>query len=122
MPALTTDTRSPYAACIRRENTSGQRSSPLSVDAVPSVIESPNAQITRVSAGAITSTASRKYHDVVVNGKALSSLRRCARRRRAAEVGRLQRLRVPRHRAARAGDVETDRELAPVRRAPARDA
>src|SRR5687768_1956960 len=73
MPALTTDTRLPYAACRRRDNTSGQRSSPFNVDNVPSVIESPKAQTTTVFAGAITSTASRKYHDVVVYGNAASS-------------------------------------------------
>ena len=31
-------------------------------------MESPNAATTAVAAGAITSMASRKYHDVVVNG------------------------------------------------------
>jgi len=36
------------------------------VEAVPSVMESPKATMTRVLAGAITSTASRKYHEVVV--------------------------------------------------------
>jgi hypothetical protein len=45
----------------------------LSVDNVPSVIESPNAHTTIVPAGAITSTASRKYHDVVVSGNLPSS-------------------------------------------------
>src|SRR5688500_5197099 len=73
IPAFTTDTRLPYAACRRRDNTSGHRSSPFNVDSVPSVIESPNAHTTTVFAGAITSTASRKYHDVVVNGNAASS-------------------------------------------------
>src|SRR5205823_14078112 len=72
IPAFTTATRSPYAACIRREKASGQRSSPFSVEAVPSVIESPNAQTTNVSAGLMTSTASRKYQDVVVYGNAAS--------------------------------------------------
>ena len=42
------------------------------VDAVPSVIESPNATISRVSAGAIMSTASRKYQEAVLNGNAAS--------------------------------------------------
>ena len=36
-------------------------------------MESPNAHTTTVFDGAITSTASRKYHDVVVNGNAASS-------------------------------------------------
>src|SRR5258708_6898104 len=73
MPALTTENRLPYLAWRRRDSTSGQRSSPLMVDAVPSVIESPNATTTRVSAGAIMSTASRKYQDTVLNGNADSS-------------------------------------------------
>jgi len=36
------------------------------VDAVPSVIESPNATIAKLFAGAIISTASRKNHDAVL--------------------------------------------------------
>ncbi len=72
MPALTTDTRAPCAAWSRRDRTSGQRSSPLSVDAVPSVIESPKHATTTVSDGASTSMASRKYQDVVVNANAAS--------------------------------------------------
>ena len=44
----------------------------MRVEAVPSVIESPKAQITCVPTGAITSIASMKYHDVVVNGNAPS--------------------------------------------------
>src|SRR4051812_40250942 len=73
MPALTTTTRFPYAACSRRDNAFGQRSSPFKVDAVPSVMESPNATITCVSDGSRISTASRKYQDVVVKGNAASS-------------------------------------------------
>src|SRR5260370_861524 len=64
MPSSTTETRFPYAACRRRERSSGHRSSPLSVEAVPSVIESPNATTRSVSAGPLTSTASREYQDV----------------------------------------------------------
>jgi hypothetical protein len=71
MPALTTEARTP-AACSRRASTSGQRSSPLIVDAVPSVIESPKATITGVSEGAIMSTASTKNHEVVEFGNASS--------------------------------------------------
>jgi hypothetical protein len=59
--------------CSRRASTSGQRSSPFIVEAVPSVIESPNATIARASAGASMSSASRKYQDAVLNGKADSS-------------------------------------------------
>src|SRR5689334_4018225 len=68
--------RLPCKACRRRARTSGQRSSPFIVVAVPSVIESPNATTTRVLAGAIMSSASRKYHDAVLygNGASLSSL------------------------------------------------
>src|SRR4029078_5206708 len=72
MPAFTTETRFQYAACRRRERSSGQRSSPLIVEAAPSVIESPNAQTTRVTAGATTSIPSRKYHEVVEKGNAAS--------------------------------------------------
>src|SRR5688500_18170393 len=75
MPALTTTILGPGLARRRRDSTSGHRSSPLRVDAVPSVIESPNATTTRVSAGAMTSTASRKYQEVVLNGKDDSSSR-----------------------------------------------
>jgi hypothetical protein len=42
------------------------------VEFVPSVIESPNATIAYTSAGAFMSTASRKYHDAVLNGKPAS--------------------------------------------------
>src|SRR3954454_14876633 len=73
MPAFTTAAPSPYAACNRRASAFGQRSSPFKVEAVPSVIESPYATIILVSAGARISTASRKYHEVVVNGNAASS-------------------------------------------------
>src|SRR6202007_2202777 len=73
IPAFTTTTRSPYRACNRRASAFGQRSSPFNVEAVPSVIESPNPTTTFVFAGAITSSASTKYQDVVVNGNALSS-------------------------------------------------
>ena len=72
MPALITAARWP-AAASRRDSTFGQRSSPFMVEAVPSVIESPNATITLVSAGAIMSTASRKNHEAVENGNADSS-------------------------------------------------
>src|SRR5215467_4428081 len=76
MPSLTTEYRLPAAACRRRARTSGQRSSPFSVDAEPSVMESPNATITRVSGDAAMYTASRKYHDVEDSGNesSLSSL------------------------------------------------
>ena len=56
--------------CSRRASTSRQRSSPFIVEAVPSVIESPNATIARASAGAIMSSASRKYQDAVLNRNA----------------------------------------------------
>src|SRR6185295_8091857 len=72
IPALTTATLSPFDAWRRRERTSGHRSSPFNVDAVPSVIESPKQATTAVSSGAMTSTASRKYQDVVVYGNAPS--------------------------------------------------
>src|SRR5882724_4461991 len=68
IPWFTTLTRSPCAACSRRDRSLLHRSLPLIVDAVPSVIESPKAQTTTVSAAAITSTALRKYHDVLVYG------------------------------------------------------
>src|SRR4051812_15409714 len=72
IPSLTTTRRSPKAAWRRRASTSGQRSSPLRVDAVPSVIESPKATSTLVPAGALISSSSRKYHDVVEKGNAPS--------------------------------------------------
>src|SRR5947207_13497136 len=76
MPSFTTEYRLPVAACKRRAKTSGQRSSPFSVDAVPSVMESPNATITRVAGGAVISTSSKKYHEAVdiENADSLSSL------------------------------------------------
>ena len=52
-------------ACMRRDKTSGQRSSPFNVEAVPSVIESPSATMKRRRRGAIMSRASRKYQEVV---------------------------------------------------------
>src|SRR5207245_9243977 len=73
MPALTTANLLPSIACSRRASTSGQRSSPFIVEAVPSVIESPNATIVYASAGTIMSSASRKNQEAVVNGKACSS-------------------------------------------------
>src|ERR1700746_3653883 len=42
-------------------------------ECVPPVIESPKSQTTNVSDGAMTSTASRKNHDVVVYSKANTS-------------------------------------------------
>src|SRR5262249_13735358 len=54
-------------------STSGQRSSPFMVLAVPSVMESPNATTSLVSPGIIMSTASRKNHDAVAYGNADSS-------------------------------------------------
>jgi hypothetical protein len=53
-----------------------QRSSPLIVVAVPSVIESPNATITWVRSATLISTSSRKYQEVVENGKAVSAISR----------------------------------------------
>src|SRR5258708_1274711 len=73
MPALTTATLLPNARCSRRASTSGQRSSPFMVLAVPSVMESPNATTSPVSRGIIMSTASRKNHDAVGYGNAASS-------------------------------------------------
>src|SRR5258708_40106375 len=73
MPALTTATLVPNARCSLRASTSGQRSSPFMVLAVPSVIESPNATTNPVSPVIIMSTASRKNHDAVGYGKAASS-------------------------------------------------
>src|SRR5215471_15754003 len=73
MPALTTATLLPNAPCRRRASTSGQRSSPFIVLAVPSVMESPNATTSLVSPGIIMSTASRKNHDAVAYGNAASS-------------------------------------------------
>src|SRR5215471_1471985 len=72
MPALTTETLRP-SACRRRESTSGQRSSPFMVEAVPSVIESPKATIAKLSDGAIISMASRKNHEAVLYGNDASS-------------------------------------------------
>src|SRR5712691_1359037 len=72
IPSFTSEMRLPYAARRRRNNTSGHRSSPLSVEAVPSVMESPNVATTKVSAGAMTSSASRKYQEVVELGNAAS--------------------------------------------------
>ncbi|GHU33273.1 hypothetical protein AGMMS50256_24900 [Betaproteobacteria bacterium] len=57
-----------------REKASGQRSSPFNVLLVPSVMESPNAAMTRVEAGANMSSASRKYQDVLLYGKFVSLL------------------------------------------------
>src|SRR6266481_7835559 len=73
MPALTTATLLPNTQCSRRASTSGQRSSPFMVLAVPSVMESPNATTNPVSGGIIMSTASRKNHDAVGYGNAASS-------------------------------------------------
>src|SRR5262249_18066185 len=83
MPELSTATRlGPNACCIRRASTSGHRSSPFIVDAVPSVIESPNAITTGVVDGAFMSIASRQNHDDVEYGNAASAwsapLRRAA--------------------------------------------
>src|SRR4051794_39261135 len=72
MPVLMTAALLP-AAPRRRESTFGQRSSPLSVEAVPSVMESPNATITGVPAGAIMSMASRKYQEAGEYGNGASS-------------------------------------------------
>ena len=72
MPSLTTDTWDAPAACSRCNSTSGQRSSPFRVEAVPSVIESPNATTTFVSSGASMSTASSRYQDAVLNGKSVT--------------------------------------------------
>src|SRR4030088_476378 len=69
MPSFTTEKRLPEAACRRRAKTSGQRSSPFNVDAVPSVMESPNATMTRVEGGAVISTSSRKYQEADDIGK-----------------------------------------------------
>src|SRR2546428_1878208 len=63
----------PYALCNRRESVFIQRSLMLNVVWVPSVIESPNAQMTTVSRGAVTSTALRKNQDEVVNRYAKTS-------------------------------------------------
>src|ERR1051325_254226 len=73
MPALTTEKRSPNAAGRRGESALGQRSSPFRVEAVPSVMESPNATTTCVPAGASMSTASRKNQELVEKGNADSS-------------------------------------------------
>ena len=83
------------------------------VEAVPSVIESPKATITCVSAGAIMST---RVEEEPGGGR--------ERERRLVlavpfgagagrgDIGGLQRLGVPGHRPALARDVEADRELA----------
>src|ERR1700675_510333 len=78
MPSFTTAKRLPEAVCRRRAKTSGQRSSPFSVDAVPSVMESPNATITRVAGDAVICTSSKKYQEVddIENADSLSSLPR----------------------------------------------
>jgi hypothetical protein len=76
----------------RRDRTSGHRSSPFSVDSVPSVIESPNAQTTTVVDGAIMSTASRKYHDVVEKETPRRLRHWCDARAMPAQIRRLQRL------------------------------
>src|SRR5258708_4879609 len=68
MPAFTTAQR-PFK---RRASTSGQRSSPLMVEAVPSVIESPNATTAASPLGAAMSSASRKYQEAVANGNGAS--------------------------------------------------
>lgn len=67
MASFTMLTRSPYSLCSRRDRSFIQRSFSFKVVWVPSVMKSPKAQITTVPAGAITSTASRKNHEVVVN-------------------------------------------------------
>src|SRR5947207_6744713 len=73
MPRIATDTREPRTACSLVERVFAHRSSPFSVESEPLVIESPRAATTIVSCGAMTSTASRKNHDVVVKGNARSS-------------------------------------------------
>ena len=65
MPPFTTATLLPWIALRRRDSTSGQRSSPFMVEAVPSVMESPNAMMAKASDGAVISTASRKNHDEI---------------------------------------------------------
>ena len=113
MPALTTATRLPWIACSRRESTSGQRSSPFMVEAVPSVIESPKATIA-------TRLGRRHHVDRVkeepgcgAEGKRSLVLRAaCDPAPGARDVGGLQRLGVPGHRPAFAGDMEADSELA----------
>src|SRR6516162_6108253 len=73
MASLTMLILLPYALCNRRESAFIHRSFTLSVECVPSVIESPKAQTTTVSDGAMTSTASRKNQEVVVNSNAKTS-------------------------------------------------
>ena len=71
MPAFTTAMRLPYLAFSRRDSTSGQRSSPFMVEAVPSVMESPNATMAKLSPGTRISTASRKNQEAVEYGRRL---------------------------------------------------
>ena len=96
----------------RRASTSGQRSSPFMVEPVPSVIESPNATITCVSAGATcrprrgnTRRPSEGKRGLVLAWPFEPAAGR-------GHVGGLQRFGVPGHRTALAGDMEADRELA----------
>src|SRR5262249_42940221 len=113
MPALTTAMRLPCTACNRRDSTSGQRSSPFMVDAVPSVIESPKATIAKL--------IRRRHHlDGVDEEPRRRAVRKCcfvlrlAFRSRAlrGDVGCGEGFRVPCHRAALARDVKADGELA----------
>ena len=113
MPWFTTMKRSPFAACRRRDSTSGQRSSPL--------MRGRGAVGDRIAEGhdrlgcrrPDMSTSSRKYQEVVENGNAPSasarSFRAAAGRR---QVGGGERLGVPGHRPAFARDMEADGELA----------
>ena len=72
IPAFTTATRSPYAACSRRDRTSGHRSSPFRVEAVPSVIESPKHTTTPCPTAPSRRWRRGRYHDVEVYGNAPS--------------------------------------------------
>jgi hypothetical protein len=65
IPSFTTLTWPPSFLCSVRDMTFDQRSLPLSEEKVPSVIESPKAQTTSVSAGAVTSSSLTKKKDVV---------------------------------------------------------
>jgi hypothetical protein len=66
MPRLETPIPLPDTDANRRARSSGQRRFAFGVDAVPSVIESPNVTVAPTDAGAMTSTRAMKYQDDIV--------------------------------------------------------
>ncbi len=113
MPAFTTAYWLPYSAWTWRANTSGQRSSPLMVEAVPSVIEVAECH-DRLGAGRRTHV--QFVEEIPGRGRIGERLFSLVRGFGAAvwwaDVGGGQCLGVPGHRSAVAADVEGDSEAA----------